>query len=395
MPKKVMIGAIILFSLIAEKVECQKNKQLTDDLVAVNVTKTSYPKKDLILQDFMDVEYIVLEANDDFVNEGLVMAVGKNMIIVKNRNSDGDIFIYDRKTGKALKKINRKGESGEEYIRISGVVLDEDNGEIFVNSYSQKKIFVYDLDGNFKRNFDHKDEARYSEVFHFDRGNLICYDGRYSRKVNEPSFSIISKQDGSITKDIFIPFKEKIFTSVRKTTDEKTGEYIAQFPSSDIPLIPYLDSWILFEASSDTIYRCFHDQSIIPFLVRNPPVQSMNPEIFLFPQTLTSRYYFMEIVKKEWNWEINNGFPSTYLMYDKHEKAIFKYTVYNGDFTEKREVYMNIMPLNHEIANWLPLEPFRLIADYKKGLLKGKLKEIAATLDEDDNPVIMLIKHKK
>ena len=27
--------------------------------------------------------------------------------------------------------------------------------------------------------------------------------------------------------------------------------------------------------------------------------------------------------------------------------------------------------------------------------LKGKLKEIATTLDEESNPVIMLIKHKK
>ena len=32
---------------------------------------------------------------------------------------------------------------------------------------------------------------------------------------------------------------------------------------------------------------------------------------------------------------------------------------------------------------------------YEKGQLKGRLKEIAATLDEEANPVIMLIKHKK
>jgi len=37
----------------------------------------------------------------------------------------------------------------------------------------------------------------------------------------------------------------------------------------------------------------------------------------------------------------------------------------------------------------------QLTEDYKKGILKGKLKEIAATLREDSNPVIMLIKHKK
>jgi hypothetical protein len=31
----------------------------------------------------------------------------------------------------------------------------------------------------------------------------------------------------------------------------------------------------------------------------------------------------------------------------------------------------------------------------KKGELKSRLKEIAAKLDEDSNPVIMLMKHKK
>lgn len=42
-------------------------------------------------------------------------------------------------------------------------------------------------------------------------------------------------------------------------------------------------------------------------------------------------------------------------------------------------------------VEYIPLETDRLIADYED----GKLKEIAATLNEDSNPVIMLIKHKK
>ncbi len=374
---------------------CENNKQSTEDVITVDVTKNSHPKKNLILQDFMDVEYIPLETNNHFINQGLLRAVGKNMIVITNRNNDGNIFIYDRKTGKALKKINRKGLGGEEYISILDIVLDEDNGELFINSYSQQKIVVYDFDGNFKRVLAHKDDARYTEVFLFDRENLICYDGRNSRKVNEPSFVIISKQDGSITKDIFIPFNERKLTSLRRTTNETTGEYMAQLPASERALIPYLDSWILFEASSDTVYRYSQDHSMTPFLVRNPPVQSMNPEIFLFPQTLTAHYYFMEFVKKVWDWDMNNGFPTDYLMYDKHKKTIFKYTVYNGDYAEKKEVYMSVFPLDNEIATWQPLEPFRLVNDYKNGKLKGKLKEIAATLEEEDNPVIMLMKHKE
>ena len=41
------------------------------------------------------------------------------------------------------------------------------------------------------------------------------------------------------------------------------------------------------------------------------------------------------------------------------------------------------------------LNAFELCQDYKKGRLKGKLKEVAATLGEDDNRVVMLVKHRK
>ena len=41
-------------------------------------------------------------------------------------------------------------------------------------------------------------------------------------------------------------------------------------------------------------------------------------------------------------------------------------------------------------------ERFRYFAGtIKKGKLKGKLKEVAATLEEDDNRVVMLVKSKK
>ena len=65
-----------------------------------------------------------------------------------NRNNDGDIFIFDRKTGKGVRKINRQGPGAEEYTRINEIILDESNGEIFVKSPGNK-ILVYDLYGKF------------------------------------------------------------------------------------------------------------------------------------------------------------------------------------------------------------------------------------------------------
>jgi hypothetical protein len=98
----------------------------------------------------MDVEYVVLETNDNFLHQGFVQDIGKKFILVRNRINDGDIFVYDR-TGKAIRKINRKGQGDEEYVNILGVILDEDNNEIYVHTHYERKIKVYDLYGKFKR----------------------------------------------------------------------------------------------------------------------------------------------------------------------------------------------------------------------------------------------------
>jgi hypothetical protein len=50
---------------------------------------------------------------------------------------------------------------------------------------------------------------------------------------------------------------------------------------------------------------------------------------------------------------------------------------------------------NSEIAFIHRFDAYYLIDAYKDGKLQGRLKEIAAGLDPEDNPVIMIAKHKK
>ena len=107
MKNQITAFTIILFIIIG--ITGCKQTGTQDDLIIVDVKK-SYPEKELILQDFMDVEYIPLETNEKFITQGVIMALGNKFIIVKNWSNDGDIFVFDRKTGKAIRKINRKGK---------------------------------------------------------------------------------------------------------------------------------------------------------------------------------------------------------------------------------------------------------------------------------------------
>jgi len=357
--------------------------------ITVDVTK-KYPKKELILQDFLDVEYIALETSREFLCQGIVMAIGKDIVIVRNSVNDGDIFIFDR-NGKGLRKINRMGRGGEEYSGIYGFVLDEENEEMFVQDYSDK-IIVYDLSGIFKRSLKQVKGKEYGGTHNFDDESIICDDFYFDGGTKDnPSFFIISKQDGSIIKDIQIPFEQKKSTIMMQFTDQSA----IAVPIQKFPIIPYQDSWILTEPSSDTIFTFSSDYSLKPFMVRTPTVQSMNPEIFLFPEILTDRYYFMKIVKKEFDFTKGEGFPETHLVYDRQEKTIAECTLFNEDFSIKRPIDMSQRHKNNEIAFWQKIEADDLFEAYGKGQLKSKLKKIAAGMKEEDNPVIMLVKHKR
>nr|WP_321522006.1 6-bladed beta-propeller [uncultured Macellibacteroides sp.] len=364
---------------------CSQSGIQREDLITVNVT-AQYPKKELILQDFMDVEYIPLETTDEFLCQGSIWAVGKNIIVATNFNSDGNIFIFDRK-GKALKKINRKGQGDEEYTSFSRIVLDEENDEIFVNNDFAKKILVYDLDGNFKRRLSIKEYFLLFEMYNFDKDNLICHD-TFQGNTGQ-SFMIISKHDGSITKEIVIPFKEKKTIRIRYEDDKVSGQYYVYTPQTSHQITPCFNDYILTEYSADTVYRYSPDHTMKPFIVRAPSVQTMNPEIFLLPSLLTDRYCFMQAIEK------TIEFSATDIVYDKQEDALYRYKVYNDDYNNDEEAFLKSRPLSGEIPSCQYLEAWKLVQDYKCGRLKGRLKEIAAKLDPEDNPVIMLIKHKK
>ncbi len=383
MKKEITILAATLPVLVGF-LGCKQYGSQRDNLIVVDVTM-NYPKKELILQDFMDIEYISLETNDEFVTQGEILAIGNKYILVKNQVDDGDIFIFDRKTGEGLRKINRKGQGAEEYIRIDAATMDEDNNELFINCDTSGKIFVYDLSGSFKRDLSHGDGIEYLDIFNYDSENLIRYDQGRNKGI-QSYHAIISKQDGSITSDIPIPFDK-----IKIPMLQVEGGIVFTNVSS---IIPYGDDWILVETSSDTVYHYLSKENkLTPFLVKTP--SSTDPEIFLTMGSFTDRFYFMQIMEMVWDPTARKGFPTTDLMYDKHENAIFNVSVLNGDYLKKQEVNMTSNPMNGKITSYHTLAADDLVEAYAEGLLKGKLNEIAAELEEEDNAVLMLIKEKK
>ena len=79
-----------------------------------------------------------------------------------------------------------------------------------------------------------------------------------------------------------------------------------------------------------------------------------------------------------------------------------EYVLYNDDFTKEvpianlvDEIFDLTVFNNDEIAFTWRINTPELVEAYQEGHLKGKLKEIAAGMHEEDNPVIMVAKYKR
>ena len=365
------------------------NSSTNSELISIDV-ENSYPEKELVLQDFVDVEYVPLETIGEFTNKGVVKSVGKYIIAIVNGGMDGNIFLYERSTGKAIRKINRKGQGGEEYTQITQMVLDEEQNEMFIVDYPRQKIMVYNLEGTFLRSFNFDENSYYSFVYLYDEKHLIVYkDCTHSGQAQQSCHAIISKQNGKTIREIPLPYKE--LEEIRYTgVHEKYGEIVV-VPAHYLT-IPVPKGWYLASVSSDTIYRHLPDGSEHPYLVRTPSINSMDPEVFLFPKMATERYDFLVSVKKKMEDKFN--FPSNNLIYDKQEKSIYTYIIRNADF-EGSKVVLWESGMNSEIVSYCTLYAHTLVKANEEGKLKGRLKEIASTLDEEDNPVIMLLRQKE
>lgn len=385
-----MKKVIFLVAALLGLASCTGEKKEKEAFITVDIT-ASYPEKDLVLQDFMDVEYVPLETSDEFLSQGRISYVGDNIIVAANKRQ-GDILLFDRATGKGIRKINHKGFGPEEYIMPYNVILFEDKNEMFVNDGPTSKIQVYDLEGNYKRTIKYKQGALVSLLIDFNDEYFL------SQNVFDPimqdageTFIYLSKKDGTMT-NIKVPYQKRLSVIMAKVFPD--GSTQAAFPENSDFIDPFQDGWLLTEPSADTIYYYKPDRSLKPFIVRTPSVQTMSPEVFLFPGVLTDDYYFMQSVTKEYDFDKNEGMPSTPLVYDVAEQKIYKYTVHNADY-EDREENLSKQNVNNKIAFYQALPADELIEAQENGKLKGKLSDIASHLDMEDNPVVMIVKPKE
>ena len=101
--KKYLFVLWLLFTVLF--LRCESGVKTENGLITVDVTK-SYPKKELILQDLFDIEYLPLETSDKFVTAGDVVYFGDDLMWIGDYRSF-DLELLDREKTN-IRKINQK-----------------------------------------------------------------------------------------------------------------------------------------------------------------------------------------------------------------------------------------------------------------------------------------------
>lgn len=386
---------------------CKGTGTEQEDFIRIDVSK-SYPEKEFALQDLFDVEYFVLPT--DYVTNASPQYIDDELIIVTDGPSSqtGNIFLIDRKTGECKKVFSHRGQGAGEYVFLRSVIYDKENQELYVNDSMTQCVLVYDMEGNFKRRINHKENSTYFWLFNFDKDYLIAYleaagdpgTISFEEAVENSGFMLVSKKDGS-TKKIETPYTQ-FHETILMVNNPKSPTGKSYFAIQNDPLVPCGNDWLLVQPSSDTIYQCSPMHGTKPLIVRSPKIDTMDPEVYLYPGVVTDDYYFLQSIRNEFNVEAGTGYESAELAYDRKENRIYEYKLYNADFKDKQSMklvwcypYIPVLINKGGVAYITRMPNQDLIDAYEAGKLQGKLKEVAAGLNEDSNPVIMIMKYKK
>jgi len=391
---KNLILLILLFITESQVIISQSR---TENLPVIDFSKT-YAEKVITLRDFADLEYIALETTDDvLLSDGSVLSYISDNYFFVHDNKSGELFIFNR-AGKIVSHFNRKGQGPGEYPQSSRLrtIFDEKNKEIFVCSYS-KSIYVYSLSGEYKRTLNINALEYRSKVFNFDDETLLFYDEHIidldnQSNLNTNPYSLISKKDGSQISvlDFYLPKRNSIYLTQKEGKNQRMTAYF--FPSS----MYYGKDFVIADISSDTLYLLTQNWTLTPLLTRKPSTHATSGLTNIWTTLLTTDKFLLIS-----NFPIDLSNPGSG---GKSSQLLFEFNTSN--ITEVSFIDLDIVSRN---GRWQPgdgpatdkknitaelIWPSNIINAYKAKRLKGNMEKFAKTLNEDDNPVVRIIKFK-
>jgi hypothetical protein len=386
-------------AIIATFFSCGSERKTTptEGMPVVDVT-ANYPAKTLTLQEIADVEYVPLETREKFFVEGIYPKYMDDEIVIFS-NSQEDILIFDRHTGKGISSFNRKGRGPSEYIFVGSLAVDKAAGEIFVRDANNLPVHVYDMQGKPLRTLNLKRNLGGMFFFHdWDDEHLFFYNPARPDQPNAAPYTLLSKTD-TLTTDLPIRLDGREGMSIK--VDFPNGGYMTR--SAGTQLAKTHDGYMISEPGLDTMFTWNKGTGeLTPVMARTPSFHSMEYPVVLFYMGESSDYMFLQTIERKWEFDgmsedmikrtaLSKDFKRVNLARNKADGSIYETKVLNGDFVDEREIVLQpnfATPAGQYVYT---LQPYELLELNEAGKLQGSLAELVPTLREDDNPVMMVV----
>jgi hypothetical protein len=375
---RLIFTILLLFLLTGCGGTPQKKSEPKQVQIPVVNLSTTYPDKDY--GDIAELECIPLETKNNVLVAGYnrLDYVSDERIIITNPRI-GDVLVFDGK-GKSLFRFNHKGGGPAEYSSISKTVYDAKNREIFIFTYNKSAI-VYSEQGEYKRNWNYGGIEAFHDVFSFDDESFLAH---IDSETTDSSYVFISKNSGEILSTVNLPVANVIATSIKE--NKQMASVSAQ------QLFRDGDGFILSPISLDTVYRLNKNKQFVPLFTKISPVVNSDILSAFMPLLVTDR--FIVFVQFTVKLDINNPNPSIEnktFTYDREENQFYG----NVKWDEDKGIGLMVSHTDLQKNWWAFLLDIHYIKDWiEKGRAHDKLKALAPTLKDEDNPVLIVTKFK-
>ena len=380
---------------------CSSNKQMEDAVYFMDVSKT-YPEKEINITDFADVSYVHLNtADDDYLYKGRILCVTKNTYVVYDQSSFSIIFFS--RDGAPKSRFNRFGQGPEEYFNVNRILYDEETDDVFLCNTENHSNYVqvYSSTGEYKRkiilpknsrlgslvSFDDKSLFLFAEDFH---NSLLNLNRKKNEKIDIPytTYYRISKSNGEILDSLKLKSNE-VELLVPVPVSAGGARVIFQYKR----LTKGVDGFYFCNPETDTVFHYTGNKSPTPVLHKTPLASNQDPKIVIANVVDAGKYLFFNVQTLDLKLSIKNYFL------DKETGEIFLQKLILPDFMEKVfRIGTGLFMLDTGDASGyiFELELHELKEAYKANRLSGKLKELVATLNEDeDNNVFIIVEFLK
>lgn len=195
---KIKLLSIVLLNSIL--ISCQlKERTNNNDAEIIQISKKEIRDEIDVGKMVEEVRYVELETTEESLigNVSKVIAY-KDKIYIKDRFVASKIYIFDA-TGRFITTVSSTGKGPGEYMSLEDIAIDSYKDELLVNDTANKKILVFDLGGEFLREF--KIPYWASNIYALRESYLF---NLYQEELDH-NLLLMDKESLEIRKDMFFP----------------------------------------------------------------------------------------------------------------------------------------------------------------------------------------------